>query len=128
MIAVAIVGILAAVALPSYQDYIRKARRADAQTFMMEVVARQQHFMVDRRAYAISITGAPSSNGLGLVVPADVANYYDVGLNPATDNTAKPPIFTVEAKPKGNQAYDKCATLTINQTGSKTASGTGSCW
>lgn len=128
MVAVAIVGILAAVALPSYQEYIRKARRADAQTFMMEVASRQQHFLVDRRAYAISITDPPSSNGLGLAVPANISDYYDIALNPATDNTAKPPTYTVEAKPKGNQVNEKCGTLTINQTGSKTASGTGSCW
>jgi type IV pilus assembly protein PilE len=128
MVAVAIVGILAAVALPGYQEYIRKARRADAQTFMMEVAARQQHFLVDRRAYAISIPDPPASNGLGLTVPANIDGYYGFTFNPATDNTAKPPTYTIQATPKGNQVNEKCGTLTINQAGTKAASGTGSCW
>jgi type IV pilus assembly protein PilE len=126
MITVAIIAILAAVALPSYQDYVRKSRRADAQSFMSEVVARQQHWLVDRRAYAASITDAPASNGLGMTIPTNVASYYTVTL--ATDNTTNPPSFTVTGTPAGSQATEKCGTLTINQSGTKTASGSGTCW
>jgi type IV pilus assembly protein PilE len=126
MITVAIIAILAAVAFPSYIDYLRKGRRADAQSFMHEVAARQQHFMVDRRAYSDSITNAPAAGGLGLTVPSNVSTYYTVTL--ATDNTVAPPIFTITATPAGSQAYEKCGTLTVNQIGVKTASGTGTCW
>ena len=42
MIAVAIVGILAAIALPSFQAHLRKGRRADTQAFMMDLATRQQ--------------------------------------------------------------------------------------
>ncbi len=63
MIAVAIVAMLAVIAMPSYEGYLRKGRRADAQSFMLEMASRQQHFLVDRRAYATSITAAPSSAG-----------------------------------------------------------------
>jgi len=128
MITVAIIAILAAVALPSYQEYVRKSRRADAQSFMSEVVARQQHWLVDRRAYAESITAAPSASpaGLGLTIPANVSSYYDVTI--ATNNGASPPTFTVTGAPTGSQASEKCGTLTINQSGTKTASGSGTCW
>ena len=126
MITVAIIAILAAVALPSYQDYVRKSRRADAQSFLSEVVARQQHFLVDRRAYAVSITDAPASNGLGVTIPANISSYYTVTM--ATNNGASPPSFTVTGTPTGSQASEKCGTLTINQSGTKTASGSGTCW
>ena len=126
MIVVAIIAILAAVAFPSYQDYVRRARRADAQSFMSEVVARQQHFLLDRRSYGTDITAAAASNGLAMTIPTNVSSFYTVVV--AADNAARPPAFTVTATPTGAQAADKCATLTIDQRGVKTASGTGSCW
>lgn len=126
MITVAIIAILAAVAMPSYQDYVRKSRRADAQSFMQEVVARQQHFLVDRRAYGTSITGSTSTGGLGMTLPTNVSSFYTVTM--ATDNAATPPSFTVTATPSGNQVYEKCGTLTIDQRGVKNASGSGTCW
>jgi type IV pilus assembly protein PilE len=126
MIVVAVIAILAAVAFPSYQDYVRRARRADAQSFMSEVVARQQHFLLDRRSYAVSITDPAASNGLAMTIPTNVSGFYAVVV--AADNAARPPTFTVTATPSGAQAADKCANLTIDQRGVKTASGTGSCW
>lgn len=125
MITVAIVAILAAVALPSYSQYMLKARRGDAQSFMAEVVARQQHFLIDRRAYATDITAATSAGGLGMAIPSNVAGHYTVTV--ATDNSA-PPSFTVSAVPVGGQARDTCGTLRITNAGVRSATGTGSCW
>jgi type IV pilus assembly protein PilE len=124
MITVAIIAILAAVALPSYESYLRSGRRADAQSYMQEVVARQQHFLLDRRAYATDITAAPSAGGLGMTEPANVSAHYTVAL--ATDNATAPPSFTLTATPKGKQAYERCGTMTIDQRGVKTPSG--GCW
>ncbi|MES2992547.1 MAG: type IV pilin protein [Pseudomonadota bacterium] len=128
MITIAIIAILAAIAMPNYQDYVRRSHRADAQAFMSDVVARQQHFLLDRRAYAVSITGAPSANGLGMTIPANVSSFYTITFSPATDNTASPPSFTVQGTPIGSQSADKCAVLSIDQRGVKSATGTGSCW
>lgn len=128
MITVAVVAILAAIALPSYQDYIRKSRRADAQGFLAEVAARQQHFLLDRRAYAESIIAATSATpaGLGLTVPASVASYYTFSI--ATDNTTSPPSFLVSAAPTGSQSAEACGTLKLDQAGVRTVTGTGTCW
>jgi len=128
MITVAIIAVLAAVAMPSYQDYIRKSRRSEAQSFMSEVVARQQHFLLDRRAYAVSITGAPAANGLGMTIPTSVSSFYSVDFNPAVDNTANPPSFRLIATPIGTQTAEKCGELRITNTGVKTVGGTGTCW
>jgi type IV pilus assembly protein PilE len=126
MITVAIVAILAAVALPSYSQYMRKARRGDAQSFMSEVAARQQHFLLDRRTYATDITASPADGGLGMTIPANVSTYYTVTLDPPT--APPPPNFMVRARPIGSQAGEPCGVLTLNQAGQKTATGTGSCW
>jgi type IV pilus assembly protein PilE len=127
MITVAIIAILAAIALPSYTSQVRKGHRADAESFMMDVVARQQQFLLDRRAYAVSVSDAPNANGLGLAVPTSVSTYYTVPNPMATDNNA-PPSFTLTLTPIGTQALDTCGALSITHTGTKSAAGTGKCW
>jgi type IV pilus assembly protein PilE len=124
MVVVAVIAILAATAFPSYQGQLRKSRRADAQSFAMEVVARQQQFLLDRRTYAVSITAPAADNGLGMTVPGSVSAHYAVSM--ATD-TAAPPTFTVTLLPQGQQAVDACGTMRIDEAGIKTA-GDDSCW
>jgi type IV pilus assembly protein PilE len=126
MIVVAIVAILAAVAVPSYRSYVLRSHRADVQALLSDIAARQQHFLMDRRSYAVSVSGAASANGLAMTVPASVSTWYTVTVT--TDNTARPPVFTASAVPTSAQAADTCGTLTINQQGTKSASGTGTCW
>ncbi|MEO7853788.1 MAG: type IV pilin protein [Rubrivivax sp.] len=126
MITVAIIAILASIALPSYQEYVRRGRRADAQSFLQEVAARQQHFLLDRRAYGTDITTATSAGGLGMTIPTNVSGFYGVAM--VTDNAAAPPIFNLTATPSGSQAYEKCGTLTLDSRGVKAASGAGTCW
>ena len=62
MIVVTIVGILAAVALPAYQNHTRKARRSEAQQLMLDIVGKQEMYIIDKRAY----TDVFSSTGLNL--------------------------------------------------------------
>lgn len=125
MIAVVIVAILAAVALPLYTDQIRKGRRADAQSLLADIVAKQQQFLLDRRAYATSVTDPPASGGLSITIPGNVSAYYSISIETSND---PPPSFKLTATPQGEQAKEKCGTLTIDNTGVKTASGTGHCW
>jgi type IV pilus assembly protein PilE len=120
MITVAVIGILAAIALPSYQDYVRKGRRADAQAFMYEVAARQQHFLVDRRMYATTLAA------LGLATPSSVSPHYVITL-PSVVNDVQPMGFTLQAAPKDGQTSDACGTLTLNAQGVKGADK-GGCW
>lgn len=125
MITVALIAILAAIALPSYSSQVRKGRRADAESFMMDVVARQQQFLLDRRTYATSVTAAAADNGLGLTLPSSVSAYYTVL---SLDVTTGPMGFTLTLRPTGSQQADSCGDLTINQSGTKSASGSGTCW
>jgi len=120
MITVAIVGILAAVALPSYRDHIRTSRRSEAQSYLMSVAARQQQFLIDSRAYATTLAT------IGIAIPTNVNAAYDLTL---VTVAGPPPTFVLAATPKPgtDQVEEKCGPLTINQTGAKTASLT-SCW
>ena len=126
MIVVVIVGILAAIALPSYREHVIKANRSAAQQFMLDVAARQQQILLDSRGYvAVAATAdfgnAPtgSPTGVGLPAPADVATNYSFVVT--RDNSATPPTFTITATAIGGQAGD--GNLTLNQAGTKTPSG-----
>lgn len=126
MIVVVIVAVLVGLALPSYRQYVMRGHRADAQAFLSDLAARQQHFLLDRRSYAVSITDPASVNGLALTVPASVSAWYAVTL--VTDNAARPPGFVLSATPTAAQAADSCGELNLDQSGNKSAAGTGACW
>jgi len=120
MITVAIVGILATIALPTYRDHVRKSTRAEAQAYMMAVAGRQQQFLLDTRAYA----GALAT--IAIAAPASVTAAYDLTLNAVA---GPPPTFRLAATPRAGtgQEYERCGALAIDQAGAKTAAVTG-CW
>lgn len=51
MIVVAVIGILAAVAYPSYQEYVRKGKRAEGRTALMELLQQQERYMTQNNTY-----------------------------------------------------------------------------
>jgi type IV pilus assembly protein PilE len=114
MITVAIIGILAAVALPAYTQYIIRANRSAAQAQMMDVVNRQQQFLLANRAYA-SKTVLEAS---GYALPASVSAKYGYTVDVGTGTV---PSFEVTFTPTGTQATD--GDLTINSEGVKSPIG-----
>lgn len=109
MITVAIIGILASIALPSYNAYVIKARRAAAQSHLMDIAQREQQYLLDARSYAADLAT------LNMTTPTDVSTYYTIAI---AAPTATPPTFTVTATATGQQATD--GNLTIDSTGAKT--------
>src|SRR3989304_9966071 len=76
MVVVVIVGILAAVAFPSYRNYILKGHRASAQAFLMDAAQRQQQYFLDNRSYAPSLDVLFGTATPALAVPSEVSPYY----------------------------------------------------
>jgi type IV pilus assembly protein PilE len=121
MIVVAVVGILSMVAYPSYQNYIARAHRADAQQFMMKMDSRQKQLMLEQRAYA----SQPSSLNLGgdgwTCTATQCANQWYTITIVDFSSSATPPTYTLQAV--GNStacagAY-KDGDLTLSSTGVK---------
>jgi type IV pilus assembly protein PilE len=96
MIALAIVAILAAIALPSYRQYVIRSHRRAAQTSMVDIASREQQYFAANRAYADVAT-------LGYVLPTDVDADYDYSI---TLIAGPPPGFTITFTPQGGQASD----------------------
>jgi type IV pilus assembly protein PilE len=121
-----VIGILAAIAYPSYQDQVRKSRRNAAQAAMLEISQKQMQLFLDARRYqaaadAAAIAAAP----LSVALASNVTSAYSFSVAVTSPANAAP-TFTVTAVPQGGQTADSCGTLTVNQLGAKTpASG---CW
>lgn len=121
MIVVAIVGILAAVVLPSYQQYVIRANRAAAQSFMLELSSKQERYVLDKRSYTATVSDL-------MTPPGEVSNNYNVTLGSVTATG-----YLITATPIGNQLDQDtlCGVLTLDQAGIKTVAGTGTlaeCW
>ncbi|MCA0439494.1 MAG: type IV pilin protein [Proteobacteria bacterium] len=112
MIVVAIVGILSAIAYPSYTEYMRRGHRADARAGLLQT---QQ--WLERAATA---TGTyPTTLPTALTWSGDASKRYDIAFQAGNTNAA----YTLEAAPKGAQAGDKCGTYTLSNTGVRGADG-----
>ncbi len=109
MITVAVLGILAAVAYPSYQDYVRRGNRSAAQTFMMTIAQRQEQYLLTNRSYATAISA------LNLTQPTETSGRYTFALS----TTGTPPTaYLITATAIGTQAVD--GALTLSSSGAKT--------
>ncbi len=135
MVVVVIVGVLAGIALPSYQESMRKARRNDAKEALMEVASRQEQLMLDRSRYTADMTEL----GYGADPMVSKESLYNVdriaatlagGTNCAVNDVT---CYVLRARPIATEAQaadTRCTDFFLDSTGAKTASGThnDTCW
>ena len=117
MIVVAIIGILAAIALPNYSEYIKRSNRSAAQSQMMDIANRQQQFLFADRAYASKATLVSS----GYAPPTEVSAKYSYDVT--VDNSATPPTFNITFTPVSGSSQAGDVTLTLNHQGLKGPAG-----
>jgi len=121
VVTMAIVAILAAIAYPSYVDSVRRARRVDAQTAILELSTWMESFF-SSEAFRYDVD--KSGNAVWNSVPASLkyapkqgsTKYYNLTLDNLTATT-----YTIIATPQaaGGQANDECGDLTLTQAGEK---------
>ena len=112
MIAVLIVSLLAMVAVPSYQDYLRQARRVEAQASLIDLQQDLEKWRVNNTSYS----GCPSDT-----CAAPSSDYYDFSVT-----SANPTSYSIQAVAKSSQTADSdCTPLTLDQDGTR---GPNGCW
>jgi type IV pilus assembly protein PilE len=121
MIVVALIAILAAIVLPSYQDSVRKARRMDARGSLTNIAQLMERYNTERNTYVGATLGAGATD----LYPATSENkHYTLALSNLGAST-----FTITATPAGGQASDPCGTYTLTQAGTRGASmAVDQCW
>jgi prepilin-type N-terminal cleavage/methylation domain-containing protein len=124
MVAVAVIGILLAIAMPAYNQYLIRANKAAAKATLLEIASRQEQYVMTAGSYGTLVQ-------LNYTVPTEVSTYFDVtvttGTNSGSTVTAMQglPIFTVSASGKtgtiqaGQPAAGATTALSINQFGLK---------
>ena len=111
MTVLVIIGVLSAIAYPAYQDYVRRANRSAAQSFMMTIAGRQEQYLLTNRSYA-STTAA-----LNLTAPTETNGRYTFSIALPT-----PTSYTITATAEGNQVVpNKFGDLTLGSDGTKTS-------
>lgn len=126
MIVVVIIGILAAIAIPSYGRYAIRAHRVDGQELLLRVANAQERYYATRNEY-----GALTDMGFDSPAISEKGFYSVTSAIEADPAGNSSQAFTATAAPVGGQAKDDCASLTIDNAGVKDATGTttnGSCW
>ena len=138
MISVAVVGILAAIALPNYSAYIMRSHRAEARNTLLAVAQRLEQNYTLAGTYAATPAGAAINNasitawGLDQIPLSGAARYtitFATGQPTAT-------TFTLQATPTGPQAGDTCGVLMLDNRNLKGSGGaisnrstaTRNCW
>lgn len=128
LLIVAVVGILASVAYPSYQQYVIRGERAAAQKLMVAVANRETQYVLDARAYTdtIGAGGLNIASQDGWTCAATCANPRYT-LTVALD--AGPPIgFTITGTPTGVQTSDGVLSLTSAGTRVRDVGGVAKPW
>lgn len=112
MIVLAIVAILAAIAIPSYQGSIQKSRRAEAQSTLLSFAGVAERVYTQDTSYA------------AVALPSNTDFYtftFAVALTAQT--------WTIRAAPNGAQASDKCGEMNLSNIGIRSHTGSESgCW
>jgi type IV pilus assembly protein PilE len=123
MIVVSIVAILTAIAMPSYNEQVRKGRRSTAKTVLMDVAGRQERYYTANNTYADTLAKLGLSASL---TTSDGAYAISIAPDPGGIVAG----FIATATLSGSFTDPKCGNLSLASTGAKTTSvspGTG-CW
>ena len=117
MIVVVIVGVLAAIAYPSYQQYARETKRADAHAVLLRIATLEEKFFSNNNGY----TTNPTALGYAANPAASNDGYWAVSI------TGIPAVsFTLTAVPAGNHLDPACAAgITLTSAGLR---GPAACW
>ena len=111
LVVLAIIGIIAAFAMPSYQGTVLKGRRTDGEALLLDVEARQGKMLYTSGTYTLDLTDLGYS-GSGNVESKE--SYYKVSMQGATGPCPIATCYVIRVVPQGGQVDDGAMELTSN--------------
>ena len=143
VVTMVIAAILAAIAIPAYSNYVRKAHRTDAKSTLLDLASLEERFYSTQNSYSANWSdlgyGASTANGASIASPN---GYYSIAVPtvaaataPTATTPGAPATYSFTATTTGDQAKDTtCTTYTVNSSGGRTAANSGgtdttsTCW
>ena len=143
VVTMVIAAILAAIAIPAYSNYVRKAHRTDAKNALLDLASLEERFFSTQQSYSSNWSdlgyGASAANGASIASPN---GYYTLSppsvttaVAPTSTSPGSPATYSFTATATGNQTKDTtCNSYTVTASGARTAATSGgtdttsSCW
>ena len=121
LVVVVLVAIMAAIAVPSYQNSVLKSKRTDGKLALSQAASLMEQYYLDNKTYTTDLTllgysSSPANSDEG---------HYQIKVEAATASCPIATCFLLSAAPQGKQTDDTCATLTLNSLGTQAPAD---CW
>jgi type IV pilus assembly protein PilE len=120
MIVVVIISILAAIAIPSYRQYVMKGHRSEATRALQDIASRQENYYFSNNAYTSNLADLGASSSIA-------GAYFTVAIPSASSSD-----YEITATAQGTQTQDQgCTAFTLHRSGAKESTGTATadvCW
>jgi type IV pilus assembly protein PilE len=122
MVVIAVIGILAAIAIPSYRRYLIRSQRSEAKIALLALRTAEEKYYLQYNAYSSNVTGATDGTGLGLTNVSETGKY-DIAVSTfAADGQSY--MATASPRTGGGQTDDsQCKNFTITDRGTRGVSG-----
>ena len=134
LVAMVIASILLAISVPSYSLFVRKSRRTEARTALLDFASREERYMSTNNAY----TNVAANLGYAALPTTVGSGYYTMSTTaPVAATATAPAYFTVTATPVAGKGQDKdaqCQSFTVDSTGKQSSlnntgtDSTSTCW
>lgn len=136
MIVVVIATILLSIAIPSYQNEVRRSRRTEAKTALLALAGREESYFSTNGSSYTAVAANLGYTAFGAANPIGSGYYFLSVCSPAcAPSAAPPPSYAITAIPVGAQANDtQCASFSVDSTGKQYAVDSGGadatayCW
>jgi type IV pilus assembly protein PilE len=135
MVVVVIIAILASIAVPAYTGSVRKSRRTEAKTALLDLAAREERYFATQNIYTTSTAALQYGSG---ALPVSVGSYYSISEIDSSAPTATTPgaykLYIVPSTGSPQLQDSSCQTFNLDQTGKESSldsSGNDSsttCW
>jgi type IV pilus assembly protein PilE len=129
MIVMIVISILAAIALPSYNAYVMRAKRASARTAIQNMAQQQERYFTQNNGY-LAVGTSPPTGWVNYVGDSSAARTHDLSVSVVAGTTTTAPAFTISATPANGFNDTTCGALSLTSTGvqSQATNSTAECW
>jgi type IV pilus assembly protein PilE len=129
LIVVVVMGVLAAIALPSYKSYVLRAKRAAARTAIQNMAQMQERYFTQNNTYYQINSGSSAPSGwVNYVGDSYASRYYDLTVTSIAGSTTVAASYTIAAAPANGWTDTQCGTLSLTSAGLQSPTSPTDCW